>query len=82
MGTQADNVTGNAQVVLADWHRQGAGYLGGLPDPAFFALWATVRDWLAYTPAGKPCHSELKRLYDAVSAEFRQRLEGGPGSAS
>jgi hypothetical protein len=45
-------------------------------------LWSAVRDWLAYTPAGKPGHAEFKHLYDAVSAEFRHRLDGRRARAS
>jgi hypothetical protein len=81
MRTQAENATYTTQAVLAARHAQGTGYQG-LADPAFFTLWSAVRDWLAYTPAGKPGHAAFKHLNDAVSAEFRQRLDGSPARAS
>jgi hypothetical protein len=47
-----------------------------LSDPEFFAHWAAVRNRLFGTPKGKPGHCEIKRRYDAVTAEYRRRIDG------
>ncbi len=46
-----------------------------LADPEFFAHWADVRNRLALTRAGSAEHAEVKRRYDDVAAEYRQRVE-------
>lgn len=56
-----------------DW----TGYLRKLSDPEFFTQWTAVRNRLFSTPKDKPEHCEIKRLYDAVAAEYRRRIEGG-----
>lgn len=48
-----------------------------LSDPEFFAHWAMVRHRLFFLPKGRPGHCEVKRRYDAVSAEYRRRIGGG-----
>jgi hypothetical protein len=48
-----------------------------LSDPEFFALWAVIRHRLILTSADSPEHSEFKRRYDAVKAEYRRRIDGG-----
>lgn len=53
------------------------GDLRELSDPEFFAHWATVRLRLFFVPKGKPEHREVKRRYDALSAEYRRRIDGG-----
>jgi hypothetical protein len=53
-----------------------------LSDPEFFAHWAAVRTRLFRTRKGKPGHSELRRRYDAVAAEYRRRLAPRDGTAS
>jgi hypothetical protein len=53
------------------------GHLRELSDPEFFAHWAMVRHRLFFVPKGKPGHCEVKRWYDAVSAEYRRRIDGG-----
>jgi hypothetical protein len=47
-----------------------------LSDPEFFAHWAAVRSRLFSTPKGKPGHGEARRRYDAVTAEYRRRING------
>jgi hypothetical protein len=47
-----------------------------LSDPEFFAYWAAVRSRLFSTPKGKPEHYEARRRYDAVTAEYRRRVDG------
>jgi hypothetical protein len=83
MGTQAANGTSTtAQAALAAWQAQGTAYLQGLADPEFFAMWAAVRNRLALTPASTARHADIKRLYDAVTDEFRRRMNGGLRNAS
>jgi hypothetical protein len=53
------------------------GDLRELSDPEFFAYWAIVRHRLFLVPKGKPGHCEVKCRYDAVSAEYRRRIDGG-----
>ena len=48
-----------------------------ISDPEFFTRWAAIRSLLFSTPTGNPEHSEVKRLYDAVAAEYRRRIDGG-----
>jgi hypothetical protein len=47
-----------------------------LSDPEFFTRWAAIRSRLFWTPKGNPEHSEDKRLYEAVAAEYRRRIDG------
>ena len=53
------------------------GDLRKLSDPEFFTRWAAVRNRLVQTPEGKPGHSEIKRKYEAVTAEYHRRIDGG-----
>ena len=48
-------------------------------DPEFFAHWAAIRNRLIVTPTGSSKHSEAKRRYDAVTAEYRRRIGGEMG---
>ena len=43
-----------------------------LDDPDFFRYWAELRHRIAI--GGKSVPSELKRRYEAASAEYRRRL--------
>ncbi len=54
-----------------------SGGLRVLSDPEFFACWAAVRARLVHVPEGTPGHGEVKRQYDAMSVEFRRRMDGG-----
>lgn len=54
------------------------GDLRELSDPEFFAQWAAVRNRLFSVPDGKLGHSEIKRQYEAVAAEYRRRIDGAP----
>jgi hypothetical protein len=53
------------------------GDLQELGDPEFLAHWAAVRNRLARTPEGEAGHREIKRQYDAVTLEYRRRIDGG-----
>lgn len=52
------------------------GDLRELSDPEFFAHWAAVRNRLFRAPKGEPGHYEVKRRYDAVTAEYQRRIDG------
>lgn len=52
------------------------GDLRELSDPEFFAQWADVRNRLSCTPKDKPGHYEVKCRYDAMSVEYRRRIDG------
>jgi hypothetical protein len=52
------------------------GDLRKLSDPEFFTRWAAVRNRLVQTPEGKLGHSEIKRQYEAVTAEYHRRIDG------
>jgi hypothetical protein len=68
--------TGNAMTELPG-QEDRTGDLRELSDPEFFTQWAAARNRLFITPKGKPEHSEIKRWYDAVAAEYRRRIDGG-----
>lgn len=53
------------------------GDLQELGDPEFLAHWAAIRNSLAHTPEGEAGHREIKRQYDAVTVEYRRRIDGG-----
>jgi hypothetical protein len=57
--------------------KDGNGDLQELGDPEFFAHWAAVRERLIRTPKDSPGHPEVKRQYDAVTAEYYRRIDGG-----
>jgi hypothetical protein len=47
-----------------------------LSDPEFFARWAAVRSRLALMPKTGAGRDEARQEYDAVTAEYRRRMEG------
>jgi hypothetical protein len=49
-----------------------------LDDPKFFRHWSELRRRIALS--GKKVPDDLKREYDAVSAEYRRRVNGGQNS--
>ena len=59
-------------------HDDELGYLRGLGDPEFFSQWAAARTQLALTSTSSARHTEVKREYDALAAEYRRRLDGAP----
>lgn len=50
------------------------GDLRELGDPEFLRYWAELR--YRITLSGEPVASELKREYQAVSPEYRRRMDG------
>jgi hypothetical protein len=73
MGTDLAATGTGAQAVhdaVTAWLEAGDRYLSGLDDAVFVAVWAAVRYRVA--PARRP-DAVLKRLYDAMHAEFLRR---------
>jgi hypothetical protein len=58
---------------LAAWRAAGDHYLRGLDDAAFVAAWAAVRHRMVPPHGPEPM---VKRLYDAMHAEFLRRACG------
>jgi hypothetical protein len=83
MGTNGTDVRNHAQHALAGWQDDGTAYLQGLDDSAFLIQWSAVRYRLAFGLPSKtsPEYSTLRRLYQAMTDDYRRRA-GGWANAS